>query len=83
MNCQEALSLLYDIIDKEASDIDAKEVEEHIEVCRNCSDIFRIETSIHEFLKLKLQSNQPTTKLEALKKRVLYNLDEIDCNEVE
>ena len=31
MNCQEALDLLYDIIDKEASEIDTQEVKRHLD----------------------------------------------------
>jgi len=43
MNCQEALSLLYDVIDKEASQIDIKEVQKHLDCCQDCLKRFQVE----------------------------------------
>lgn len=83
MNCKSALQILYDIIDKEASTIDEKEIEGHLDQCRHCRDIFRIESSFQDFLKFKLQSSQPTSKIDTLKERILHDLDEIDCGEKE
>lgn len=78
MNCQEALSLLYDIIDKEASEIDTHEVQEHLSRCRHCSEIYRVEKSVNALIKAKLQGNEPAPCIDVLKSRVLGELDSID-----
>lgn len=78
MNCQEALELLYDIIDKEASDIDAKEVQEHLDRCRQCSEIYRIESSIQALIDERLKNEIASPRLDALKSKVLLELDSID-----
>jgi len=78
MNCQEALSLLYDIIDKEASEIDTHEVQEHLSRCRHCSEIYRVEKSVNALIKAKLQGNEPALCIDALKLRVLGELDSLD-----
>ncbi len=78
MNCQEALSLLYDIIDKEASEIDTEEVRKHLENCRDCFQVYRLERSIQEFLSDRLQGLEAPVSLDALKSRVHNQLDRID-----
>jgi len=78
MNCQEALSLLYDVIDKEASEIDAHQVEEHLARCRDCAGVYRVEQSVNELLREKLKSQQSTPRLESLKTKVLSQLNEVD-----
>jgi len=78
MTCQEALSLLYDVIDKEASEIDIEQVESHLSQCRHCADIYKIEESVHELMKEKLSHNESTPKLASLQSKVLKQLDEID-----
>ena len=40
MNCQEALSLLYDYIDKEASDINAQQIKEHLDKEISVQDLY-------------------------------------------
>ena len=35
MKCQEALDLLYEIIDKEASEIDTQAVKRHLDYCQD------------------------------------------------
>ncbi len=57
MNCQEALSLLYDIIDDEASEIDHAQVEEHLKSCCNCSGIFKVEESWQRYLSERLEED--------------------------
>jgi len=79
MNCQEALSLLYDVIDKEASEIDTRQVEEHLRNCRDCSGVYRLERSVNELLQEKLKSQQSTPRLDSLKAKLLNELDQIDC----
>lgn len=78
MNCQEALSLLYDIIDREASEIDAREVEEHLAQCRDCSGLYKIERSIAKLLQERLVQHEPTAHFAELKTSVLRQLDQID-----
>ncbi len=78
MNCQEALNLLYEIIDKEASEIDAKEVEEHLRNCKDCSGVYRLERSVNELIQEKLAHRQATPKLDTLKFKVLAELDRVD-----
>ena len=78
MNCQEALDLLYDIIDKEASEIDAGEVAEHLKLCRHCSGVFRVEASIQELIKERLARDNPSPRLDTLKLKILSELDNID-----
>lgn len=79
MNCQEALNLLYDIIDKEASEIDIKQVEEHLNHCHDCSGIYRLEHSVNELIRERLKFQGATPRLDTLKSKVLSELDAIDC----
>ncbi|MFZ5980231.1 MAG: anti-sigma factor family protein [Candidatus Zixiibacteriota bacterium] len=80
MNCQEVLNLLYDIIDKEASEIDVREVEEHLKTCKDCFGVYEVEKKMQVFLneKLKNADNAPTPRLNALRANVLKELDKID-----
>lgn len=78
MNCQEALSLLYEIIDKEASDIDAREVQRHTERCKHCFEVYRLESAIQEFINERLRDGNPFGSLETLRAKVALKLDEID-----
>ena len=78
MNCQEALDLLYDIIDQEASEIDEQQVHEHLKNCSDCSGIYRVEQSINAFLKAKISSDSPTPSLENLKSSIKEQMDCID-----
>ena len=79
MNCQEALSLLYDIIDNEASEIDSQQVREHLENCTDCDGVFRLEESVNELLRARLKNPKPNPRLKALKAKVLSQFDAIDC----
>jgi anti-sigma factor (TIGR02949 family) len=78
MNCQDALDLLYDIIDREASEIDTQKVREHLENCRDCFEVYRLEQSVQEFINEKVKQAAPTPKAEHLKSKILERLDEID-----
>ncbi|HWR83998.1 MAG TPA: zf-HC2 domain-containing protein, partial [Candidatus Deferrimicrobium sp.] len=80
MNCQDVLSRLYEIIDKEASAIDTAEVQQHLDRCRHCFDVYRLESAVQEFIHAKLKGNNPGTSLQTLKSQVLLRLDEIDRN---
>lgn len=78
MNCQEALDLLYDIIDKEANEIDAAEVQRHVNSCRDCLKIYRLETSVHDLIAARLKDNGSEGNIEGLKAKVIMQLDAID-----
>ena len=79
MNCQEALELLYDYIDKEVSDIDEKQIKEHLSECKECFDMFRLENNVNDFIEAKLKNDNPQISLGNLKSRIITKMDEIDC----
>jgi len=79
MTCQEALSLLYDVIDKEASQIDVEQVENHLSQCRHCAEIYKVEQSVNELVREKLSHHETTPRLASLQSKVLKQLDEVDC----
>jgi anti-sigma factor (TIGR02949 family) len=81
MNCQEALALLYDIIDKEASEIDSQQVHEHLQKCSHCLKRYELEGDVNAFVKEKLSHSQPTQQLTSLRSRILCKLDHIDREE--
>lgn len=78
MNCQDALDLLYDIIDREASEVDAQQVKEHLENCRDCFEVYRLEQSMQDFINESIQNPAPTPKSEDLRTKILSRLDDID-----
>jgi anti-sigma factor (TIGR02949 family) len=69
---------LYDIIDKEASEIDVKQVEEHLEKCGDCFEKYRLETEIQNFLGEKFRKANAEAARDALKARILDQLDDVD-----
>ncbi|HVP07694.1 MAG TPA: zf-HC2 domain-containing protein [Candidatus Acidoferrum sp.] len=78
MNCQEALNLLYDIIDKQASEIDTRQVKEHLEKCKHCAGVYKVESAVQDFISEKMSHRDATPKLESLKTKILDTLDTID-----
>ncbi len=78
MNCQEALDLLYDIIDKEASEIDVREVEKHLNECRDCMRKYRLVESMQSLICEKLKKDESASKIDQLKSKILNSLDQID-----
>ncbi|MBI5266136.1 MAG: zf-HC2 domain-containing protein [candidate division Zixibacteria bacterium] len=81
MNCQEALNLLYEIIDKEASDIDAAQVREHLGNCRHCFEVYRLESAVNDLLTEKVKAAASPRSLdgvEAIRGKLLAQLDQID-----
>jgi mycothiol system anti-sigma-R factor len=78
MTCQEALSLLYDVIDKEASEIDVRQVQTHLKQCCHCAEKYKIEAAVNELLREKMCHQNPPSKLESLKQRVLDQLNAVD-----
>ena len=81
MNCREALSLLYDIIDSEASEIDINQVEEHLEQCHDCSGIYEIEHSVNKLIQEKITNQEPTPNFAKLKANILQQLNKIDTED--
>lgn len=81
MNCQEALDLIYDILDKEASEIDTQQVHEHLEKCHHCLERYKLEGEVHAFIREKLSHPHPTTQLNSLRTSILGKLDAIDREE--
>jgi anti-sigma factor (TIGR02949 family) len=81
MNCQEALALLYDIIDKEASQIDTQQVHEHLQKCSHCLKRYELEGDVNAFVKERLSHSQPTQQLTSLRSKILCKLDHIDHEE--
>ncbi|HEX2897138.1 MAG TPA: zf-HC2 domain-containing protein [candidate division Zixibacteria bacterium] len=78
MNCQEALNLLYDVIDKEASQIDVAEVQKHLDHCQDCLKKFQVEESLQAIVKERLKAASDIPKIDQLKSKVLAKLEEID-----
>jgi len=78
MNCQEALRLLYEVIDNEASEIDAGKVQQHLKRCKHCFELYRLESSIQNFINERLKDGNPTGSLSTLRRKVILKLDEID-----
>ncbi len=78
MNCEEALSLLYEMIDKEASEVDTKEVQEHLHKCNDCFQKYRVEQSIHAFIQERLQNGAKVDAHTSLRMKIRLRLDEID-----
>lgn len=83
MNCQETLKLLYEIIDKEASQIDAKEVQKHLDCCPDCLKKFQIEESLQALVKEKLKAAADIPKIDHLKSKILFQLGQIDTTIVQ
>lgn len=79
MNCQEALSLLYDIVDNEASEVDVQNVHEHLKNCKDCDSVYRLEQAVNELLRARLENPSTSPQLTFLKAKVIGQLDEIDC----
>lgn len=78
MNCQEAIELLYDIIDKEASEIDQEQFRTHLKQCADCFDVYKLEESFHAFVDEKLSATKSIPRLDRLKANIIAELDSID-----
>jgi anti-sigma factor (TIGR02949 family) len=77
MNCQEALSLLYEVLDKEASQVDTQEIKQHLDRCHHCFERYQIEGALHEFVLERARSMPSPERLESLKSRILTTIDQI------
>lgn len=80
MNCQEALDLLYDYLDKETSEVDAQQIQEHIHKCRHCFEVYKLEGDLHAFVRAKLANDKPS-HADSLRVKIMSQLDSIDREE--
>ena len=83
INCQEALELLYDIIDREASEIDTQEVKEHLSKCGKCLEKYKLEESVNDLIQAKIgkpteDTSEISDKVEGLKIKIMDHLDAVD-----
>ena len=81
MNCEQALAILYEIIDREAGEVDAEAFRRHLEECRDCFNVYRVEQRFHEFVVSRAQIEAPAERVEHLRRNVLDALDRIDREE--
>ncbi len=77
MTCEEALRKLYEVIDKEASEIDRKEVEAHLEHCKSCMARYQFEAMFKTFVVEKAAS---PSKKELLKDKIVAQIDHFQEN---
>lgn len=75
MTCEEALKLLYDVIDKEASEYDVKRVEEHLHNCKDCMSRYQFEEMFKTFVVNKASSQ---SKSQQLKSSILRTIEVSD-----
>jgi len=78
VNCQQALDRLYDMIDREASEIDAREIQSHLDHCRDCFEKYSVERSVQDFINEKLKNPKPSGDLGTLRQSILTKLDAVD-----
>lgn len=78
MNCQEAINLLYDVIDREASEVDMATVKEHLGRCKDCAGVYEVEEAISRMIIERARNSEPSEHFDALKVKVLVQLDRID-----
>lgn len=75
MNCRDALRLLYDVVDREASEHDSTQVHEHLKTCRKCASRYELERTFKNCIE---QKGQFSPECQELKSRILQQLDAID-----
>jgi len=77
MNCEEALKRLYDVIDKEASEIDTRQVEEHLSHCKHCMARYEFESMFKTFVTEKASCEEKT---DHLRSRIMDRIDATDSS---
>ncbi len=78
MNCQEALELLYDYVDREASESTNEKIKDHLKNCHDCFSKYRLEESVASLLNERAEGLKKTPSLDSLKSNIMANLDAID-----
>lgn len=81
MNCQEALDKLYQLIDREFSQVEESTIREHLSHCKHCSDIYSLEQAVNDFVLARVRHNNEPIALNHLKSKILEELDLVDCSE--
>jgi hypothetical protein len=76
LNCKDALRLLYDVIDREADQLDVVEIEKHLKSCRHCMDRYEFEKTFRTFVTEKGHNPCDNSKV---KQDILHKLDMIDA----
>jgi anti-sigma factor (TIGR02949 family) len=76
LNCKEILSHLYEIIDKEANEIDSQKVKEHLKLCRHCMAHYEFERTFKTFVVEKGRNVDDTS---SIKESIRNQLDAIDA----
>lgn len=77
MNCREALSKLYEYLDRELGEEDKRSLEQHLEYCSDCLKEYELEDEFNQLIRKKL-CNQPDVT--HLKQRILAQIDKIDAS---
>ena len=72
MTCEEALRKLYEVIDKEASDIDVQAVKEHLHNCKHCMSRYEFEEMFRTFVVEKTSTGLRTDRL---RENILSSID--------
>lgn len=75
MNCRDALRLLYDVVDNEASEAEAARVKEHINSCQKCAAKYEMEQKFKECIEKK---GRFAPECDELITRIKQQLDDID-----
>jgi len=65
IDCRETLKRFYDYLDRELTQVRAREVEEHLDRCRGCFDRFEFEKSFGKFVSTSGQQPVDTGHLKA------------------
>ena len=81
MNCQEALDKLYQLIDRESSEVEESTIREHLSHCQHCSDIYTLEQAVNDFVLARIRKNSEPVALNHLKTKILDELDLVDCDD--
>lgn len=76
MNCKEVLSHLYEIIDKEANEIDSQKVKEHLKLCRHCMAHYEFERTFKAFV---VEKGRNVDDASSIKDSIRNQLDAIDA----
>lgn len=76
INCKETLSRFYEYLDSELSGIQAEEVKNHLEACRECFDRMEFERLFGAFIKDQCSG---TVETDALKSKILARIGQLEC----
>ena len=80
MNCRDALRLLLDVVDNEASETETAKVREHTRNCSKCSARYEMEKKFKDCIERK---GKFSPECEELKHKISQQLDAIDNGSVE